>query len=183
MKKKEAPVVGNSAVPAEVAAKTKEIAIIDEDLLKSKVYTIRGVKVMLDADLAVIYGYSTKDFNRQVKNNIERFPEIFRFQLTKDELSVCSRCKISTMKNDGRGHNVKYLPYAFTEQGIYMLMTVLKGELAIKQSIAIMLLFKDMKDYIAAENRQLLGCANCTQIATLTAQHSHEIAEINLSSV
>lgn len=57
-------------------------------------------------------------------------------------------------------------------------MTVLKGELAIKQSIAIMLLFKEMKDYIAAENRQLLGCSNCVQIATLTAQHSHEIAEI-----
>ena len=139
---------------------------------------------MLDADLAEIYGYSTKDFNRQVKNNIERFPEIFRFQLTKDEVVEVSRCKnCTTMQIKGMKGGRVYLPYAFTEQGIYMLMTVLKGELAIKQSIAIMLLFKDMKDYIAAENQQLLGCANCTQIATLTAQHSHEIAEINLSSV
>lgn len=62
-----------------MTANSQGIALIDENLLKSKVYTIRGVKVMLDADLAEIYGYSTKDFNRQVKNNIERFPEIFRF--------------------------------------------------------------------------------------------------------
>nr|WP_083538003.1 ORF6N domain-containing protein [Fibrobacter sp. UWH9] len=161
MKKKEAPVAGS------------EIAIIDENFLKSKVYTIRGVKVMLDADLAVIYGYSTKDFNRQVKNNIERFPEIFRFQLTMDEIAELSRCKNCTsMQVKGVKGGRVYLPYAFTEQGIYMLMTVLKGELAIKQSIAIMLLFKDMKDYIAAENQQLLGCSNCLQIANLTAQHS-----------
>ncbi|MCQ2121578.1 MAG: ORF6N domain-containing protein [Fibrobacter sp.] len=157
----------------ETAVAGSEIALIDENLLKSKVYTIRGVKVMLDADLAEIYGYSTKDFNRQVKNNIERFPEIFRFQLTKVEFENL-RCKNCTSSWGGQ----RYLPFAFTEQGIYMLMTVLKGELAIKQSIAIMLLFKDMKDYIASENQQLLGCANCTQIATLTAQHSHEIAEI-----
>ena len=86
MKKKNAPVAGDNGVPADVAEKTKGISLIDENLLKSKVYTIRGVKVMLDADLAEIYGYSTKDFNRQVKNNIERFPEIFRFQLTTVEL-------------------------------------------------------------------------------------------------
>lgn len=161
-----------------MTANSQGIALIDENLLKSKVYTIRGVKVMLDADLAEIYGYSTKDFNRQVKNNIERFPEIFRFQLTKEETLLCSRCKNSTLNksSSGRGSNIKYLPYAFTEQGIYMLMTVLKGELAIKQSIAIMLLFKDMKDYIASENQQLLGCANCAQIAALTAQNTREIS-------
>lgn len=70
------------------------------------------------------------------------------------------------------------MPYAFTEQGIYMLMSVLKGPLAVAQSKTIVRLFKDMKDYIASENQQLLGCSNCVQIATLTAQHSHEIAEI-----
>ena len=162
-----------------VAGNSAEFSLIDENLLKSKVYTIRGVKVMLDADLAEIYGYSTKDFNRQVKNNIERFPEIFRFQLTMDEIAELSRCKNCTsMQVKGVKGGRVYLPYAFTEQGIYMLMTVLKGELAIKQSIAIMLLFKEMKDYIASENQQLLGCSNCVQIATLTAQHSHEIAEI-----
>ena len=70
------------------------------------------------------------------------------------------------------------MPFAFTEQGIYMLMSVLKGPLAVAQSKAIVRLFKDMKDNIASENQQLLGCANCVQIATLTAQHSHEISEI-----
>ena len=118
----------------------KEISLINENLLKSKIYTIRGVKVMLDADLAEIYGYSTKDFNRQVKNNIKRFAYDFRFQLTKAELANCSRCKFFTLKEaqEGRGSNIKYLPYAFTEQGIYMLMTVLKGDLAIQQSMTLL---------------------------------------------
>ena len=164
-------------VSADVAENEKEFALVDEEMLKSKVYTVRGVKVMLDADLAEIYGYSTKDFNRQVKNNIERFPDFFRFQLTNDEVTELSRCKNCTsMQVKGVKGGRVYLPYAFTEQGIYMLMTVLKGELAIKQSIAIMLLFKDMKDYIAAENQQLLGCANCAQIAALTAQNTREIS-------
>ena len=74
-----------SAVEA-VAPKRPEFSLIDEDLLKSRIYTIRGVKVMIDADLAEIYGYSTKAFNQQVKNNIERFAEDFRFQLSKKEV-------------------------------------------------------------------------------------------------
>ena len=178
MKKKDVPVAGDA--PANPPEIPKDITLINEDLLKSKVYTIRGVKVMLDADLAVIYGYETKRFNEQVRSNIERFDADFRFQLTKDEYHKILRSEKPTLE---QGKYSKFRPYAFTEQGIYMLMTVLKGKLAVKQSIAIMLLFKDMKDYIAAENQQLLGCANCSQIATLTAQHSHEIAEINLSSV
>ena len=68
-----------------VAPKKPEFSLIDEDLLKSRIYTIRGVKVMLDADLAEIYGYSTKSFNQQVKNNIEKFDDDFRFQLTRTE--------------------------------------------------------------------------------------------------
>ena len=117
-------------------------------MLKSRIYTIRGVKVMLDADLAEIYGYETKAFNRQVKNNNERFPEEFRFQLTKTDMENCPRCKICTLdrpsQNNKRGSNIKYFPYAFTEQGIYMLMTVLKGDLAIRQSMALIRLFKQM---------------------------------------
>lgn len=98
------------------------LSIYDENGLRSKIYTIRGFQVMLDFDLVKIYGYETKNFNRQVKNNIERFDEDFRFQLTDDEVAELSRCKIFTL-NTGRGSNVKYKPYAFTEQGIYMLMT------------------------------------------------------------
>lgn len=148
-----------------VAPKKPEFSLIDEDLLKSRIYTIRGVKVMLDADLAEIYGYSTKDFNRQVKNNIERFAEDFRFQLTKREVEELRSKKFTaiTDANDAKDLRCKNCtanistmsrsnPYVFTEQGIYMLMTVLKGDLAVQQSMALIRLFKQMKDYITAEN-------------------------------
>ena len=129
-----------------------EIIILDENDLKNKIYTIRGVQVMLDSDLAEIYGYETKRFNEQVKNNIERFDEDFRFQLTQDEVeylrSKFSTTNISTMSRS--------LPYAFTEQGIYMLMTVLKGELAVKQSKTLIRLFKQMKDFVLT-NSQLFA--------------------------
>ena len=129
-----------------------EIIEINKNSLKDKIFTIRGQKVMLDFHLAEIYGYTTKDFNRQVKNNIEKFDDDFRFQLTKEEFSFL-RCKFFTSKiiEENRGGR-RYLPYAFTEQGIYMLMTVLKGELAVKQSKAIIRLFKEMKDYIIENN-------------------------------
>lgn len=100
-----------------------EIAIINESDLKSKIYIIRGVQVMLDMDLAEIYGYETKRFNEQVKNNIERFDDDFRFQLTDAEVKDL-RSKISTTNISLMSRS---LPYAFTEQGIYMLMTVLRG--------------------------------------------------------
>ena len=99
-------------------------------------------------DLAEIYGYETKRFNEQVKNNIEKFDEDFMFQLMKDEFEDCSRSKNSTLNmKSGRGQNVKYYPHAFTEQGIYMLMTVLRGDLAVKQSKALIRTFKRMKEY------------------------------------
>ena len=106
---------------------------------------------MLDMDLAKIYGYSTKDFNRQVKNNIEKFEQDFMFQLTDEECEIL-RCKNSTSSWGGRRYN----PYAFTEQGIYILMTALKGELATKQSKALIRIFKQMKDYIV-DKQPLLG--------------------------
>lgn len=105
---------------------------INAEYLKEFIYYIWGVLVMLDMDLAKIYGYSTKDFNRQVKNNIEKFEQDFMFQLIDEECEIL-RCKNSTSSWGGRRYN----PYAFTEQGIYMLMTVLKGELATKQSKAL----------------------------------------------
>ncbi len=102
--------------------KSEEIAIITVEQMENLIYEIRGQKVLLDVDLAKIYGYETKNFNRQVKNNIEKFPSDFMFRLTADEIL---RCKNFTSSWGG----TRYLPYAFTEQGIYMLMTVLKGEL------------------------------------------------------
>ena len=172
-----------------------EFSLIDENMLKSRIYTIRGLKVMLDADLAEIYGYSTKVFNQQVKNNIEKFDEDFRFQLNSEEIEELSRCKICTLNmeseniessrskfltlNKGsRGSNIKYAPYAFTEQGVYMLMTVLKGERATAQSKALIRLFKQMKDYIVAENRNLLDYDGIAQIAMQTERNTKDIAVI-----
>ena len=135
---------------------------LTEETIKSKIYEIRGQKVMLDFELAEIYGYTTKAFNQQVKNNIEKFPDRYRFQLVKEELPIISRSKILTMNksSDMRGVNIKYLPYAFTEQGIYMLMTVLKGDLATKQSIALIDTFKRMKDFIMSNENLYISFVN-----------------------
>ena len=156
------------------AVKKPNFSLIDENFLKSRIYTIRGLRVMLDADLAEIYGYSTKRFNEQVKNNIEKFDDDFRFQLTSDEVTTCSRSKKSTSSWGGQ----RYAPYAFTEQGIYMLMTVLKGEQAVAQSKALIRLFKQMKDYIVAENRHLLGYDEISRIAVQTERNTKDIAII-----
>ncbi len=120
-----------------------EIKLYDAENLKNKIYTIRGVQVMIDVDLAEIYGYTTKAFNQQVKNNIERFDEDFRFQLSNEECEIL-RSKILTSSWGGSRYN----PYAFTEQGIYMLMTVLKGDLAVTQSKMLIRTFKEMKHFI-----------------------------------
>ena len=119
------------------------MAIIDEQSIRDKIYTVRGVQVMLDFELAEVYGYTTKRFNEQVKNNIEKFDEDFRFQLSSEETKIL-RSKKSTSSWGGS----RYRPWAFTESGIYMLMTVLRGDLATRQSKALIRTFRAMKDYI-----------------------------------
>lgn len=107
--------------------------LVKVESIQNKVYTIRGQQVMLDADLAEIYGYEVKALNQQVKCNISRFPEDFMFQLTRNEIeSVKSQFVTSPSNNffEGQDGGRRKLPYAFTEQGIYMLATVLRGELA-----------------------------------------------------
>ncbi len=108
--------------------------------LESLVYSIRGQQVMLDSDLAMIYGYEVKALNQQVKRNIERFPEDFMFRLSDDEVPERLRSQNVTLNEEGnkRGMHRKYLPYAFTEQGVNMLATVLKSDAkieAIQESI------------------------------------------------
>ena len=128
-----------------------EIAIIDERAIRDKIYEVRGVKVMLDFELAEIYGYTTKAFNQQVKNNAAKFDDDFRFQLTRDEIESLSRSKfLTSMQTRGVKGGRTYLPWAFTESGIYMLMTVLRGELATRQTIHI------IDDYISPKTLHLL---------------------------
>ena len=158
--------------------KKKEIDVtvieVTEEYLKEKLYEIRGKRVLLDADLAEIYGYDTKGFNRQVKNNIEKFDEEFMFELTDEELEDL-RYKNCTANISSKS---RYNPHVFTEQGLYMLMTVLKGPLAVKQSKALIRTFKKMKDYIL-ENRDLIGQRELLQLSMETANNRIEISKIN----
>ena len=154
---------GNLRKGIEKMDKKDEIMLVNQESLAEKIYIIRGQKVMLDFELAEIYGYETKRFNEQVKNNIEKFDDDFRFQLTKEEWENL-RSKISTSKSETGSGGRRYLPYVFSEAGIYMLMTVLKGELAVKQSKALIRTFKQMKDYIV-ENQGLIGQREFLQLS------------------
>ena len=148
---------------------SEEIKICTAEEVESLIYHIRGVQVMLDADLAAIYGYSTKRFNEQIKNNIERFDEDFMFQLTEMEMQNL-RSKFSTSSWGG----TRYRPYAFTEQGIYMLMTVLKGEVAVKQSKALVRVFKQMKDFVV-ENQNVINKRDYLRLSLQTAENARDI--------
>ena len=117
-------------------------AVKIEDLI----YEIRGKQVMLDSDLARLFGYETKQLNRQVQRNINRFPENYCFKLTEEEY-ISLRCQNGTLKNS-RGEHKKYLPYVFTEYGVTMLAGLLKSDVAIEMSLRIVNAFVAMKKYI-----------------------------------
>lgn len=112
--------------------------------IESLIHIVRDEQVLLDSDLAKLYGVETKALNQAVKRNIQRFPSDFMFQLTKEE---CLRSQIVTL-NGGRGQHLKYLPYAFTENGIAMLSSILRSERAIEVNIRIMRAFTLMRDFI-----------------------------------
>lgn len=116
--------------------------------IKNLIYTIRGKQVMLDSDVARLFKYTTKGLNRNVKNNIERFPEYYCFQLTNEEYKSL-RCKIFTLNENGRGQHRKYLPYVFTEYGIAMLAGLLKSEIAVNISIRIVNTFIEMRKMLS----------------------------------
>ena len=141
MNKTNRTLVPASPMPAPLAP-----ALIDDGFIKSRIHTIRGVQVMLDRDLAVLYGVEVKQLNRQVKRNIERFPQDFMFQLSREE---CLRCQIGTI-NGSRGQHLKYMPYAFSENGVAMLSGVLRSSMAIEINIRIMRVFTAMRRALAS---------------------------------
>ena len=118
----------------------------DIAIIENKIYEIRGQKVMLDFDLAEMYGVETKRLKEQVRRNIERFPAEFMFELTREEVQF-SKSQIATLKT-GQGHNIKYLPFAFTEYGIVMLSSVLKSKTAVEVNINIIRAFVRMRQYL-----------------------------------
>lgn len=122
---------------------------IKKNNIENMIYEVRGKQVMLDSDLANLFGYETKNLNRTVKNNINRFPQDYCFQLNEEEYRFL-RCNFFTIKN-GRGKHSKYLPYAFTEYGITMLAGILKSDVAVAMSIHIVNTFISMRKYISAD--------------------------------
>ena len=155
---------------------TKELITTDD--IRSKVYIIRGQQVMLDKDLAELYGYEVKRLNEQVKRNISRFSEDFMFQLNKEEIpEKFSKSQIATLneKSNRQGSNIKKMPFAFTEQGIYMLATVLRGELAKQQSIFIMRTFREMRHYIK-QNQQFVTRSEMELLASKVTEISVQTA-------
>jgi hypothetical protein len=119
--------------------------VINEENIKNKIYTIRGVQVMLDRDLAKLYQVETRRINEQVKRNIERFPEDFMFQLTKEELEIW---KSQNATSNSIKMGLRKLPLAFTEQGVYMLSTILKSKVSVDVTISIMRTFTKMKHFL-----------------------------------
>lgn len=159
-------------------ADNTELMTIDD--ICNRVYVIRGQQVMLDYDLAEFYGYEVKALNQQVKRNIDRFPEDFMFQLKKEEVpKEFSKSQIVTLNEKGnkRGTNIKKMPYAFTEQGIYMLATVLKGQLAEQQSIFIMRAFREMRHYIK-QNQQFVTPSELRLVTAKVSEISVQVAGV-----
>ena len=160
------------------------ITPINEDLdvvefeveeIKKKIYTIRGKQVMLDNDVAKLYHYATKNINKALKRNMERFPEDFCFQLTEKELeNLRFQFGTSSLEKDNYGGR-RYLPYAFTEQGVAMLSGLLKNETAVQVSINIMRAFVEMRKFIN-ENRQLFE--RLTNVEYKLLKHDKKFDEV-----
>ncbi|MBU6435697.1 MAG: ORF6N domain-containing protein, partial [Nitrospirae bacterium] len=122
--------------------------LVPRERIEQTILLLRGHRVMLDTDLAILYGVPTKRLNEQVMRNKKRFPSDFMFQLSAEEVERL-RSQFATLK-PGRGQHRKYRPYAFTEQGVAMLSSVLHSERAIQVNIAIMRAFVQLREMIAS---------------------------------
>ena len=147
----------------------------DSTNIKNLIYTIRGKQVMLDSDVAMLYGYETKNLNKAMKRNFERFPQDFCFQLTEKEFEIL-RFQFGTLNRKVNNGSVtrKYLPYVYTEQGISMLSGILKNELAIKVSINIMRAFVKMRNFLN-NNANLFNRLTCVEYKLLEHNKKFDI--------
>ena len=150
-----------------------DIVPMSETEIRNLIYTVRGSQVMLDSDLAKLYEVETKNLNRAAKRNESRFPKDFRFQLTQEEVSSL-RCQIGTsndgMQEPGRGGR-RYLPYAYTEQGVAMLSAVLHSGRAVEASVQIMRAFVEMRHFIAS-NAAMFEQIRAVELKQLEYQRS-----------
>ena len=149
------------------------MTLVSTEKIESKIYIIRGQKVILDRDLAMLYGVETKVLNQAVRRNIARFPRDFMFQLVKEEADFL-RSQFVTLES-GRGRYSKYMPYAFTEQGVAMLSSVINSERAIHVNIAIMRAFVKLRR-IFSVHKELAHKLN--QLESKIERHDTEIRSI-----
>ena len=146
---------------------------LNVNYIRSHIYTIRGVEIMLDTDLATMYGVETKQLKRQVKRNIERFPDDFMFELTQDEYKSL-RCQNGTIENR-RGQYTKYLPFVFTEQGVSQLSGILRSQYAIEVNIRIMRAFVAMRRFLSANAGMFQRIERLEQHQMLTDQKVEQV--------
>jgi hypothetical protein len=146
--------------------------LIPAGRIMQSIHVVRKQNVMLDSELAQLYGVATKVLNQAVKRNRERFPDDFMFRLTAGETSELNRSQFVTLK---RGENFKYRPYAFTEQGVAMLSSVLRSERAVKVNIAIMRAFVSLRETLES-NREL--ARRFSELEQRVGKHDDEIAAI-----
>lgn len=144
--------------------------LIPEESVISKIYMIRGQKVMMDMDLAELYGVETKNLKKAVRRNAERFPQDFMFELTVNELQSL-RFQIGTSKIEGRG-GTRYSPMAFTEQGVAMLSSVLNSERAVLVNIHIIRVFTKMREMLSQHQDILL---KLEQLEKKVTKHDEDI--------
>ena len=158
-------------------------------LIQNKIFEIRGRRVMLDYDLAEIYEVETKYLKRAVRQNIERFPNDFMFEITQDEynnLKTSLRCKISTSNNDGKRGGIRYMPFAFTEHGIAMLSGVLHSPIAIQANINIMRSFVAVREYLHARASESAEIAQLRERVLLLEQakdHLKQAIDDNIKAI
>ena len=144
--------------------------------------TIRNQQVLLDRDVVALYGVETKALNQAVKRNAEKFPAGYILKMTEEE---CSRSQIVTL-NGGRGSNLKYLPYAFTEKGLYMLATVLKSTRATQATLAIIETYAKVRSMVRDMEALQTEKAGSPEQANMLTRAGHKLAELigdNLSTV
>lgn len=156
----------------------KRAQIIPADTVASRILTVRGQKVILDSDLAAIYGVTTKRLNEQVKRNAQRFPSDFRFRLTRDEAETAarSRSQIATLK---RGQNIKFLPYAFTENGAVMAANILNSRQAVRMSVFVVRAFVQMRELLSG-SKELAAELKKLEAKLTSRLDNHETAIIDV---
>lgn len=155
-------------------AKRKPVALVPVEHIAQSILILRGQRVLLDSELAVVYGVPTKRFNEAVKRNLARFPADFMFQLSTDEARAL-RSQFATLKT-GRGQHRKYLPYAFTEHGAIMAATILNSPRAVEMSVHVVRAFVQLRDLLAS-NRQL--AMKLAQLERKVTTHDQIIVEIS----